>query len=94
MDPPQLAQGGRGAVMKHLGPYCILRKSLFLNFILVEVLFMAAGWTPVRAGEGSSTISSEPVIQIKACWPSFVNDADVVAFKLSKDFLKRIISGF
>jgi Do/DeqQ family serine protease len=43
-------KGARGVVMKDLWP-CRLPKTVFLKLILIEMLCMAALWTPVQANE-------------------------------------------
>ena len=55
MGSSWIAKAGRGVVMKRLWP-CRLLQAVFVNFILVEIVCMAALWTPVRAGERSALL--------------------------------------
>lgn len=50
-------KAGRVAVMMRLWP-CRLLQAVFLNLILIEMVFMAALWAPARANERNSPLDS------------------------------------
>jgi len=55
MGSSWIAKAGRGMVMKRLWP-CRLRQAVFLNFILIDMVCMAALWTPLRANERNGPV--------------------------------------